>query len=41
MRTICGTHALLFWADQRDRLSTPALAALEAGDTPGRWLVPI
>lgn len=31
MLTICDTHALLFWADQRERLSKPALAALEAG----------
>lgn len=35
MLTICDTHALLFWADQRERLSAPALAALEAGRQAG------
>jgi PIN domain nuclease of toxin-antitoxin system len=35
MQTICDTHALLFWAGQRDRLSAPALAALEAGRQAG------
>lgn len=31
MLTICDTHVLLFWADQRERLSQSALAALENG----------
>lgn len=35
MLTICDTHALLFWADQRERLSKPALVALEAGRQAG------
>ena len=28
---ICDTHALLFWADRRERLSATALTALEDG----------
>lgn len=35
MRIICDTHVLLFWADQRERLSQPALMALEAGRQAG------
>jgi PIN domain nuclease of toxin-antitoxin system len=35
MLILCHTHALLFWADQRGRLSEPALAALEAGRQSG------
>lgn len=31
MLTICDTHILLFWADRRDRLTKPALEALEKG----------
>ncbi|MDQ2695913.1 MAG: type II toxin-antitoxin system VapC family toxin [Pseudomonadota bacterium] len=31
MKIICDTHALLFWADQRHRLTPAALGALEAG----------
>ena len=31
MWTICDTHALLFWTDQRQRLSQPAVAAMQAG----------
>lgn len=32
---ICDTHALLFWADRRERLSATALNALEDGRTAG------
>ena len=35
MLTICDTHALLFWADRRERLSQTALAALETGRQAG------
>lgn len=35
MRIICDTHVLLFWADQRERLSQPARIALEAGRQAG------
>lgn len=31
MKIICDNHALLFWADRRDRLSPRALAAMENG----------
>jgi hypothetical protein len=31
MKIICDTHALLFWADRRDRLSAQAFAAIENG----------
>jgi PIN domain nuclease of toxin-antitoxin system len=31
MRIICDTHVLLFWADQPDRLSGAAVAAVEQG----------
>ncbi len=31
MRTICDTHVLLFWADQPQRLSAPARAAVDRG----------
>jgi len=31
MKIICDTNALLFWADQRHRLTPAALAVLEAG----------
>lgn len=35
MMIICDTHALLFWADRRKRLSTTALNALEDGRKAG------
>ena len=31
MPTICDTHILLFWADDKTRLSAKALAAIEQG----------
>jgi PIN domain nuclease of toxin-antitoxin system len=36
MLTICDTHVLLFWADQRDRLTQPAFEALEKGLAEGK-----
>jgi PIN domain nuclease of toxin-antitoxin system len=35
MLTICDTHVLLFWADRRDRLTKPALQALDNGREEG------
>lgn len=35
MLTICDTNALLFWADQKERLSTAAQQALDHGRTQG------
>lgn len=35
MLTICDTHVLLFWADSRDRLTKPALKALDCGREEG------
>lgn len=35
MLNICDTHVLLFWADQRERLSGLAREALEAGSAQG------
>jgi PIN domain nuclease of toxin-antitoxin system len=32
MLTICDTHILLFWADDKKRLSAKANAAIEQGD---------
>ena len=36
MLTICDTHVLLFWADQRDRLTQSACEALEKGLAEGK-----
>lgn len=35
MLTICDTHVLLFWADQKERLTDSALQALERGREQG------
>ncbi|MBM5800499.1 MAG: type II toxin-antitoxin system VapC family toxin [Cyanobacteria bacterium K_DeepCast_35m_m2_023] len=35
MSTICDTHILLFWAHEPERLSGPALQALERGRIQG------
>jgi PIN domain nuclease of toxin-antitoxin system len=35
MLTICDTHVLLFWADSPDRLTKPALQALDNGREQG------
>lgn len=36
MLTICDTHVLLFWADQRGRLTKSAHEALEKGSAEGK-----
>jgi PIN domain nuclease of toxin-antitoxin system len=36
MLTICDTNILLFWADQKDRLTLAAQQALEEGRTQGK-----